>query len=175
MNANLGNRYIDRFLMWFLKYPGTVTLKAVVDGNVCGYVVGAPIGYDKEMNRSLFSTVLLGVLTHPHVLLHDGFIKTALAKFKMLLGKRPIKKVIQNPSGRGISLVGIAVDPAYAGMGVGKAIMNAFEKKAAAGEINYMRLSVYQDNNRARKVYEQTGWKVLDTSDKVVYYYKVIS
>ena len=104
MNASLGNRYVQKFLSWFICYPGTITLKAVADGNVCGYVVGAPIGYDKDMNRSLFSTVLLGVLTHPRVLLHNGFIKAAVAKFKMLMGRRPVKKRMQNPSGKGISL-----------------------------------------------------------------------
>lgn len=175
MNASLGNRYVEAFLNWFLHYPGTVTLKAIADGKVCGYVVGAPIGYDKDMNRKLFNTVVVGVLTHPLVLLHNGFLRVAVAKFKMLLGKKPVKKVIKNPDGKGISLVGIAVDPAFAGHGIGKAIMDKFENDAVGMNLNYMRLSVYKDNMRARAVYEKSGWQVLDESDKIVYYYKEIS
>jgi len=175
MNASLGNRYVREFLNWFLNYPGTITLKAVVDGKISGYVVGAPIGYDKEMNRQLFSTALMGIVTHPHILLHESFSNAAVAKLKMLLGKKPVKRIVRSPEGKGISLVGIAVDPSFSGKGIGKAIMKAFEEKARAMHMDYMRLSVYKDNMLARAVYEKSGWEILEPQGKILYYYKMLT
>ena len=176
MNASMGINYVKGFLNWFIHYPETITLKASFDNQLCGYVVGAPIGYDKYINKDLFQTAMVGILTHPLVLLHENFTRAAKAKLLMIMGKKPVKKVIENPPGKGISLVGICVAPSFNGKGVGKAIMSQFEESARALGMQYMRLSVYRTNTTARNLYEKAGWILLHgQEDIVLYYYKILS
>ncbi|HXS38216.1 MAG TPA: GNAT family N-acetyltransferase [Flavipsychrobacter sp.] len=174
MNSSMGKNYVRKFLQWFLTYPNAITLKAEMEGQICGYVVGAPLNYGSAMNRDLFKTGVIGILTHPGIMIHENFIKAVKAKFKMLIGKKPAKVTINNPEGNGISLISIAVSPKFSGNGVGKEIMKSFEKSAALN-MDYMRLSVYDYNTRARAVYEKSGWTPRQQVDKTVYYYKDIS
>ena len=90
MNASLGRKYVRHFFAWFLGSPQTITLKAEIYGRICGYVVGAPVGYDRELNRDLFYIGLKGILSHPSVLLHQNFTKAAKTKLILLLGRRAI-------------------------------------------------------------------------------------
>lgn len=176
MNAGMGKRYVRRFLSWFMTYPNAISLKAEYDGQTCGYVVGAPIGYDKYINRDLFNAALLGIFTHPFILFHQNFTRAAKAKLLMLLGKKPIKKIIQTPVGNGISLVGICVAPDLGSKGIGKAIMSSFENAARKLGMQYMRLSVYRNNTVARTLYEKAGWYMMDDDqDNVLYYYKMLN
>ncbi|MEI8279401.1 MAG: GNAT family N-acetyltransferase [Bacteroidota bacterium] len=176
MNAGMGKQYVQRFLLWFMAYPNAIALKAEYKGQICGYVVGAPIGYDKYINRDLFKTALVGILTHPYILFHQNFTRAAKAKLLMLLGKRPVKKVIQAPPGHGISLVGICVAPDFGSKGIGKAIMSEFEVSARRLGMHYMRLSVYRSNAIARSLYEKAGWYIMeDDNENVLYYYKMLN
>ena len=90
------------------------------------------------------------------------------------MGFRPVNNAKESLPGKGISLVGIGVDPACEGMGVGKELMQQFEQQAYQNGIDYMCLSVYKNNTRARTVYEKQGWSLLQDNDGVMYYYKLL-
>ncbi|GAB2975358.1 hypothetical protein GCM10027049_07400 [Mucilaginibacter puniceus] len=173
MNAGMGHRYIQEFLSWFLAYPETITLKAVINGSTCGYVVGAPLGYDKFINKKLLKFVIVGTITHPLVLFHKNFFKVAFRKMILIFTTPSVAK-ITNPDGKGISLVGIGIDENYAGLGIGQQLMVAFEEKARELGMDFMRLSVYDYNLKAIHVYEKCGWQKLAKKENVFYYFKTL-
>lgn len=174
MNAEMGSRYVEEFLSWFLTYQKTITLKATINGNICGYVVGAPLGYDQFINKKLLRYAIAGTITHPFVLLHKSFLKVAYRKLRLIF-TRPKNIDIINPEGQGISLVGIGADSKYKGRSIGQELMIAFEEQANKLGMDFMRLSVYDYNLKAIHVYEKTGWKKLAKKENVFYYFKTIN
>jgi ribosomal protein S18 acetylase RimI-like enzyme len=175
MNASLGENYSRSFLNWFITND-IATSWVVAEGNeVLGYIVGASIGYDSVLNKALLKTGILSILSHPTILFHTHFVETIKSRLRLLLSpQKVITEVSNEPAGMGISLVGIAVDPRNTKKGVGTILMQTFEQHAKQAGYNYMRLSVYEVNNQARKLYSKSGWKLLKTEGPVLYYYKEI-
>jgi [ribosomal protein S18]-alanine N-acetyltransferase len=60
-------------------------------------------------------------------------------------------------------LTSIAVAPEAAGAGLGRLLLAALEKEARAAGAQRMRLEVHPDNAPARKLYESTGYRLLET------------
>jgi ribosomal-protein-alanine acetyltransferase len=60
-------------------------------------------------------------------------------------------------------LTSIAVAPDGAGRGVGKRLLAAIEREAAAAGSARMRLEVRDDNRAARNLYETTGYRLVET------------
>ena len=178
-NAGIGRRYVREFLRWFLKADSTIALKAEFDGQPCGYVVGLPVGRHTELNRDLLSAYAIGALTHPWVLLRQEYRASARAKLKRILKQwrnaPPVPTNSKRHPGRGMGLTSIAVSPRFAGNGAGAALMLAFEERARQMQYDYLRLSVYADNDRARGVYERAGWTLDSADQRVVDYEKPLS
>jgi len=184
MNAGIGRVYPRGLLRWFLHRPDAIAIQAKIDDKPCGYVVGMPLGHHREMNRDLMLVSAVGVATHPWVLLKKRYRKSAVAKIKRVLGRgKPAPK--QAPpedassatnsgeyEGRGIGLVSVAVGRQFSGRGVGVALVNAFEERA---NCDYMQLSVYTDNARARAVYDKTGWDLCEQAGGVALYKKKLA
>ena len=175
MNASLGSKYVIKFLRWFVNDPRAIALVGLQEGKEVGYVVGATIGYDADSNRELLVTGISSILTHPLVLVHPQFLKTIRLRLQLLLqrGNKPTP-IFKEPEGKGISLVGIAVDPSYGGRGYGAKFLEMFEEHSRTSGYDYMRLSVYEENDRARKLYSSSGWECLNNSGNTLYYYKFI-
>jgi ribosomal protein S18 acetylase RimI-like enzyme len=144
-------------------------------GKLIGYVVGARLGYNKELNKALFKTGIVSILTHPGVLFHAHFKRNVRNRLKSLLSRdtKSEGKYVE-PSGSGVSLVGIAIDPHSAKKGGGSLLINAFEKESIEAGYNYMRLSVYEVNESALNLYKRNGWQLLSNESPVLYYYKNI-
>jgi ribosomal protein S18 acetylase RimI-like enzyme len=176
MNASLGKNYLRRFLNWF-RISNIGTALVLTDGKrVVGYVVGATLGYDAELNKVLIKTGIWAILTHPNILFHTHFTETIKSRLKLLLGKKKVSiKVNKEPTGTGISLVGIAVDPQHVKKGGGTLLMQVFEHQAKQAGYSYMRLSVYIVNEKAKQLYTKNGWKLLEIDGPISYYYKEIS
>lgn len=176
MSARLGLNYTKAFLRWFLAYPNSITLKAELDGQLCGYAVGAPLNYAKKMSRDLLRIGIMSIVRNPGVILHPSFANASKARLNLLLSGNKRKVVHEpNPDGTGISLVGIGVIPKFSGVGVGHAIMQIFEENAKAIGVDYMVLSVYEDNKRARAMYERSGWQILRRVEKGLVYFKLLN
>jgi ribosomal-protein-alanine acetyltransferase len=60
-------------------------------------------------------------------------------------------------------LTSIAVAPKAAGAGIGKRLLAAIEKRAAAAGSARIRLEVREDNRAARNLYETTGYRLVET------------
>ncbi len=175
MNASLGKNYLRRFLNWF-RISNMATAWVVAEGNrVVGYVVGATLGYDAILNKVLLKTGIWAILTHPKILFHAHFIETIKNRLKLLLSQKKLStKVNKEPTGTGISLVGIAVDPLHLNKGGGTLLMQIFEQQAKQSGYSYMRLSVYNVNEKAKQLYTKNEWKLLEIDGATSYYYKEI-
>jgi len=171
MNVEIGTWYIRRFFEWFLSYPDSIAMKAEFNTETCGYILGAKIGYDTQFNRNLMWPSLLGILTHPGVLLHANFIRASKSKVIRIIGMTSKKQNQTLPEGKGISLVGIASNGKI--NGTGTELIKGFESAARKLDYNYMRLSVYANNQRAIELYERNGWIGNYNNDSgIVYYFK---
>jgi len=174
MNSRMGRGYVKKFLLWFLTYPNAITLKATRDGKASGYVVGAPVDYAKSLNRDLLAIGIFSVITHPGVVVHPNFVKAIFPRLRLLLKKKASVVTPLHQARRGVSLIGIAVDPQQSGHGIGTELMKAFEIQASVKRMDYMALSVYDYNEKARAVYEKLDWKVSRRDGTGVYYEKAL-
>jgi ribosomal-protein-alanine acetyltransferase len=60
-------------------------------------------------------------------------------------------------------LTSIAVAPEASGAGLGRRLLAALEKEAIAAGARRMRLEVHADNDAARRLYETTGYRRVET------------
>ena len=173
MNAALGKSYVYRFLHWFLEDPRAIAFCAHYQDRPVGYLVGAQLGYDADLNKKLLSTGIVSILTHPAILFHPQFVRNIKSRLRLLVGgkKTQVTEQFKEPDGIGVSLVGIAADPQSGIKGVGSALMKAFMAEAKVKGYRYTRLSVYEENKVARGLYEKAGWKCLNKANGVLYYY----
>ena len=174
MNTRLGSRYVGAFLRWFKEAPEGIALTGKVDGKVVGYVVGAPVGYQVRLNRDLAAVVALALLRRPWLLVRRDIVGALANRVRTLWDRGSGNE--RTPEGCPasiMSLVGIGVLPSARGQGVGAALMSAFEKASREGGADGMRLSVYRDNQPARRLYEKDGWVAEDTqAGRAIYYRK---
>ena len=175
-NTKIGKNYVKKFLKWFVDYPEGIAIAAIYNSNEAGYVVGAPIGYQSKMNKDLMGTAVMGFITHPWVILNPKIVKIVGSRVGTLLNRKKYsKQSAQNDQGRTISLVGIAVSPEYGGLSIGSVLMDEFESRARVNGFETMRLSVYDDNNKALSLYKKSGWYELSRNDNTITLYKKIN
>jgi ribosomal protein S18 acetylase RimI-like enzyme len=167
MNASLGRGYARAFLLWFTQVPGGVALAALENGRVAGYAVGAPVGYDREMTRALIWVVARAFALRPWLLLQKRFLQRIARRARPV--PHPPPEV-----GKVISLVGIGVAESGQGSGIGRLLMEEFERRARELGMTSMRLSVYADNERARRLYERVGWVVERSEPNALYYRRTL-
>src|SRR5215510_2521026 len=86
MSTRLGPAYIRAFINWFLHNVNTINLTATdVNGKVIGYVLGAPSGCSKALNRDLMWVALRGILVHPWLAIRREFRQTLISRLRILL------------------------------------------------------------------------------------------
>lgn len=174
MNARLGKKYARAFLGWFLTYPNSIALKAELDGTICGYALGAPIGYIKFVNRDLFLLAAFSILANPGVILHENFVSNAKERLRLLVGRRASNVSEKDPEGKGLSFVAMGVAPQFSGLGVAQALEAEFLERARAIGMDYVRGSVYDWNKKVRHIHEKSGFQALRQTGNVVYYFKFL-
>jgi ribosomal protein S18 acetylase RimI-like enzyme len=175
LNASIGRSYVCEFLRWFINSPIGISLVLESEGKLIGYVVGAKLGYNKELNKALLKTGIISIVAHPGVLFHRHFIGNVRNRLKSLFSKgTKFESANIEPAGSGVSLVGIAIDPQCSKKGGGSLLIKAFEKESIQARYNYMKLSVYEINQSALNLYTRNGWQLLSNESPVLYYYKVI-
>jgi ribosomal protein S18 acetylase RimI-like enzyme len=178
MSSRIGKDYVIAVLRWFILQEDTIALMSLSENDgLCGYVVGAPLGYEKRMNKEVFGVAAKGMITHPWLLFDKQIRRTVVRKVKLLLGQSiPAQQVPDLPEPI-ISLVGIGTTVKMRGRGAGKMLMSAFEEESRKKKIASMRLSVYPNNITARKLYEKFGWQPFiepSTEGIAMYYSKVL-
>ncbi len=181
MNTRIGITYVKKFLDWFLRYEEGIALVAILPNvkseKIVGYVVGAPLGYGKAMNRELFWVAARNIVIRPWLLLSDQFRSTIKARL-IAFFKPPHEHVVQfDLPAPVMSLVGLAVIPDHQGQKIGKELLISFEKQALNLGMRSLRLSVYPENSAARHAYEKCAWVSCESPvepGKAMMYYKML-
>ena len=175
-NTLVGERYLHAFFRFFMSDNKAIALKATLDGEIVGYVVGARVGYGKAMRQETLWPAVTGILTRPWLIFKKRFREALSRQISSILHANqqtnPDEPDLQAPI---YSLVGIGVDPTIRGKRVGQQLTRAFEQEARRLAAKSVRLSVYGDNRSARRMYERQGWETLndDVQDsRLIYYFK---
>jgi ribosomal protein S18 acetylase RimI-like enzyme len=167
LGASVGKRYIRAFFRWFLLNPECVKLACMRDSEMVGYVFGGADGYGAKMNRSIFWPAVLGILTHPWIIVSPAFRRTVTARFRALTRWRGLRTVRMlgdttdqlASDGSRYVLVGIGVSPHVRRQGVAILLMDSFESQIWEREYESIRLTVYRWNKAAMRLYENRGWR----------------
>lgn len=174
LNTRLGRPYLRAFFRWFAEAEGAVALCALRAGQPVGYVVGAPLGYTRALNRRVLGPALLGMVLHPGLAADPHFRQTVAGRWQALRGQAPPDDAPDLPEPT-FSLVGIAVHPAARGQRLGQRLVDDFEAQARGGGARALRLSVYPENEAARRLYTRAGWHHHPRSGaRADYFYKVL-
>jgi ribosomal protein S18 acetylase RimI-like enzyme len=170
LNILAGKIYLREVFRWFIKTNNIALLTYDGEG-LTGYVIGAPIGYEKLMNRALWIYGLIGLLKNPTYFFNKKLIDNILKRTKSIMGLSGMKnQPLVSEKGFGISLVGIAVSEKNKGKGTAKELVIEFEKMAKNLDANFVRLSVLKENKRAQSFYEKIGWNKHETINGIYYF-----
>ncbi len=158
MGASLGDRYLRAFFRWFSTYPEASSVVCLLNGQLAGYVLGAPHGYSPRITRELFPEIAYAVVTHPFVVLrHTNFVAQIRVRTRALFG-------VAGPGdaygAETFDLVGIGTAPFARGKGIGKQLLRRFEELVFGRGFPRLMLQVYANNQAALTMYEKSGWRV---------------
>ena len=158
-STRIGHRYVRRFIDWFRRCQDAIALAACAGEEVCGYVVGAPVGYQHRMYRDLFVVAASSMITRPWVFLHADVREMARARLEILLGRTASGETEPSLPRPTMVLATIGVSPKWQGRQVGDRLIGVFEAEARARQMKSLRLTVLQSNAAARRLYERRGWQ----------------
>ena len=159
-HIGIGRAYVRAFLEWFRQADRSIALVAINSyGQVIGYVVGAPVGYGRAMNRDLLWVATKGMILRPWIFFSGQFRRVIMSRLGIVFGYSFVSDTEPNLSEPTMSLVSIAVSPSERGNRVGRHLIQAFEEKSRQLGMQSMRLSVFPSNRVARRFYECSGWQ----------------
>jgi len=165
--VSLGNVYLRSFLRSFVVDPTALCLLAIRDRALVGYVLGEPVD-NRRRSLRLAPAALFGFVTHPKVWWRPGTGRAVVGRVRSA-GKGPEPEISALPS-PAFALVGIGTSRREQGHGVGRALVDAFEREAMTRGYRSMQLSVYKENEVAVRLYEGSGWhSILDSGDALYY------
>lgn len=119
----------------------------------------------KKSDWKFFEKIIKGTLLpyiaeyfppHPKVV-REGFERDWKEIVILIRGKRRIGFYQLKPSGNSVDIVKIFVSPSYRGKGIGKRLMENFEKLPC----KKLTLQVWENNFPAKKFYERLGYKAV--------------
>jgi len=175
LNTKLGDDYLKEFFKWFITSSCAISLGAYDSSDqLTGYVIGAPLGYEILLNKKIFKPAALRIITHPWLLFNIRILRAIYSRFRLNKKTKPNSLKLPEPV---MSLVGIAVHPESQGNKIGIHLIQAFEEKAFTLPMKALRLSVYPENQIARRLYESSGWQAFSESvmpGQAMYYFKLL-
>ena len=170
LSTQLGMPYIKKSFEWFLSKNNCFLFHITnSDGLVTGYCGGFIPSYIGDGSTSgimqyTMKQALAGIVRHPWLLFHSeviGMYPLILKNIRSKILKKKGQKLPAQPVAefdKRVGLVVIGVHPGYRGSGVFPALMDEFEKRALAYNIDKLVLSVKTTNARAIKAYTKQGW-----------------
>jgi ribosomal protein S18 acetylase RimI-like enzyme len=169
MNGRLGARYARALLAWFMAADRGIALVAIgEDDRVVGYVAGAPVGYGPSLTRALLPVAAASAVLRPWLLFDRDIRARIVTRLRGLRAAAGGSVVPEEPDT--MSLVAIGVASSARGQQVGAALLRAFEERASALGMRAVRLSVYDHNVPARRLYERAGWSVVKIEGQAIYF-----
>ncbi len=151
--SDMGPAFVRRYFEAAAKDPMVIGFYATGEANdVIGYVVGTPRPdrLNAQLTRPLpwFATQCVRLLfTRPRVLWQ------ALVSSSAQPAQMP-------RDGSTIELVYVAVDPKCRGMGIGRALMQAFEEASRAAGYRYVAATQEVDNEASIRLFAAMGYHV---------------
>lgn len=172
LSTQLGVKYVKKTLEWFLRNPNRFLYHVEEHNGVAGYCGGFVPQYygdgsSSGMLQYAFKEALIGLATHPWLLLHpevrNQYRFLWLNIRRKITGKNiPLDNTIAKPlKPTHVGLVVIGVHPDFRGSGVAQILADEFENKAKAFNKQELILSVKTDNKRAINAYKKFGWNIL--------------
>ena len=175
--ALMGEAYLVAFIDWFCRgHHGCIALVALnIEGEVVGYVIGAPLGYSRALSRHLFWISAAAVIARPWLFFRKEFRHGVLERFRLVLGGSAPHQPAPALPAPTMSLVAIGVAPAERGKKIGLRLLLTFEKRARELQMQSLRLSTRPDNAVACQLYERCGWRSFSASDELKYYFRIFT
>jgi ribosomal protein S18 acetylase RimI-like enzyme len=174
--AIMGVPYVTAYLTWFQPSLENRIALAAVDsaGHVCGYAVGAPLGYPKALSRHLVWPAARALAVRPWLPLMRAFRHGVLDRFMLLAGRIQAREPAPELPQPTMSLVAIAIARSARRKRIGERLLRAFENTARGLDMRSMRLSMDPDNVIARRFYEACGWQPFSVSADIMYYFRIL-
>lgn len=170
-STKLGKQYVKAFLKLFLESKFSICFVASEGNKICGYVVG--IENDKLKTKKIAPIIFFSFLRKPYLIFYKKILKKIYYRLRNHF--KINKNIFPDLPLPFISLVGIGVNPEKKGRGIGGLLMGSFEDEAIKRGYKAMRLSVYNNNLGAKKLYERQGWKPFPLPFDYLYYYKILN
>jgi ribosomal protein S18 acetylase RimI-like enzyme len=175
-SALMGPGYVRSFIDWF-RHPGHggIALAGVAEtGELVAYVVGAPLGYPRQLSRDLRWPSLAAVAIRPWLFLKREFSSGLVGRLRLTVTGRLQEHIDLGLPGPTMSLVAMGVLPAFRRTGIGRRLLQEFERCAVEMKMRSMHLSTGSDNTAARQFYESHGWRPLSKSADKVHYGRIL-
>ncbi|MEO6110256.1 MAG: GNAT family N-acetyltransferase [Nitrospiraceae bacterium] len=178
LNTLLGRGYAKAFIKWFIKSERTIAIAAINSNKkIVGYALGAPVGYDRGLNRALFWGVAARIIIRPWLLFNPRLWTVITARARSLMGLRQIARQVFELPEPSMSLVAIGVGSSQRRSKIGQRLMRTFEAEARECQMRSLVLSVYENGTAARRFYEKCGWQPYSgqaSKGGVIRYFKIL-
>ena len=161
--ARLGPRFLAAYHRSFQRSPHAISLVAVRDGEVVGFLLGLlrPGAHGAQVLRSsglhLAAAGALGLLLHPRLL--ALFVRTRVARYARGISRRLRPKTTQPVTEAAAVLQHVAVDPARRQTGTGRALVRAFEELVAEAGVGQVVLLTTPEEDGAPAFYRRLGYE----------------
>lgn len=172
--VKLGKPFIIATLRWYLSDNKKILFFIEEDNKCIGYCGGfindgsSNVGSTSGMIQYAFKEAIIGLLKKPWLF----FNKEILSKRKLIFSnlKRKFFKNIKVKASTQerilpkteavVGIVGIGVNSAFQGKGIGSKLIHEFERRSKSMGYNKVSLSVKSSNSQAIKAYERNGWRI---------------
>jgi len=174
--ALMGLAYVRSWVDWFRRpeHQGVAFAAITAEGEVVGYVIGAPLGYPTELSRDLFWPSIAAFAARPWLILMPQFRHGVFGRLRLTVwGTLPREAGFQLPAPT-MSLVAMGVSPAFRRARVGHRLLDESERRAVGMNMRSMHLSTESDNMTAQQFYERYGWRPLSKSADKVHYGRIL-
>lgn len=174
-SGRLGAPYARAYLRWFIAEPTAVTLGAWVEGELLGFAVGAPLGYQRKLNRDLALTVVRCLLARPRLFLDGEILGALVGRLRVLLRRRSTPpETIRVPEPT-MCFVGAGLAERARGLGLGARLYRGFQEECrTTTNARSLRGITHKDNIPPSRILASLGWQPLyEDSHGYISWYKV--
>lgn len=175
-SGRLGRGYARAFLRWFMSEPDAIALVGLQGDSVVAFAVGAPLGYQRRLNRDLAGAVAAAILARPRLWFDRGIAHAVWGRVRALFGSSVAAAQPRVPTPT-MCFVGAGLADRARGAGLGRLLYLSFQEETARrGDARSLRGIVHRDNQASHRILRRLGWQPLfEDAHGYVSWYKVLS
>ncbi len=188
-NSRLGNFYTKEYLKWLYKKNDfdsfIICAYDEESGEVIGYICGAKLGFQTQMNRDLLFPTIISFLTKPWLIFDKRFYLFLAPKFRTLIGKEEYSSIKEYESKLKqpiYSVISFGIDESYkSGMNLGFFILEDLYKKffeeLKKRNVGTVRATIRKNNENIIKYYSMKKWTLspIEGDSQTIFFYKEIN